>query len=190
MKRACALILVWDAVENLGTMGSLIIGLATIALLVWGTHRMFISRRKPNWMPGRVLAIVTLILIAALTLTPLNGGGTRLLSVVPHPGNIADSAYQVQVVGNIAMFVAFGAFLTLAAPVRLVSTVVVAAAVSLAIEVAQWVLATGRFADSTDVLFNTVGAALGYALSHALTGDRARTPSKADRSARSAITDG
>jgi glycopeptide antibiotics resistance protein len=56
---------------------------------------------------------------------------------------------------------------------RLAVTVLGALALSFAIEVSQALEAAGRFASATDVVTNTTGAALGYAMGRALRGQGA-----------------
>jgi len=68
-------------------------------------------------------------------------------------------------IGNILLFLPWGFMLTLRFPrtgwaMVLVST----AALSLAVEIGQAITATGRLSDVTDVLMNTVGGAVGFAI--------------------------
>jgi glycopeptide antibiotics resistance protein len=69
-------------------------------------------------------------------------------------------------VGNVLLFVPLGLFVPLRWPrMRDARRLLTAAALfSLGIEVAQFALGFGRRTSSTDVLLNTVGAALGYLL--------------------------
>ena len=80
----------------------------------------------------------------------------------------------VNIVGNVALFVPVG-FLAPLASRAIRSSVAVAAvgsALSVGIELAQLLMASGRTADITDVLLNTLGALVGYGVVTRLRGVR------------------
>jgi glycopeptide antibiotics resistance protein len=92
-------------------------------------------------------------------------GGERMVKLVPFvAADGAGASAPLEVVVNLLLFVPFGVYLGLLAPARRwwVHAGVVAGA-SLALEVAQYVLAVGR-SDSTDVVVNTAGGLLGLGL--------------------------
>lgn len=69
------------------------------------------------------------------------------------------------IVLNVIAFVPYGFLAALRWGRRWMTlTIVVAAALSTGIELAQYIEATGRFSSATDVVTNTAGAALGFAL--------------------------
>lgn len=77
-------------------------------------------------------------------------------------GYLVDIALQ-NLGGNAAMFVPFGALVAWVFPGSRTFIVLIAAlAFSAAIEIAQAVLNVGRSSDITDVIMNTLGAALGF----------------------------
>ncbi len=89
-------------------------------------------------------------------------GGERMVKVVPFvaTGGAGASA-PLEVVVNLLLFVPFGVYLGLLAPARPWWALAgVVAGASLALEVAQYVLAVGR-SDSTDVVVNTAGGLIG-----------------------------
>jgi len=92
-------------------------------------------------------------------------GGERMVKLVPFvaTGGAGASA-PLEVVVNLLLFIPFGLYLGLLAPARpWWAHLGVVAGVSLALEVAQYVLAVGR-SDSTDVVVNTAGGLVGLGL--------------------------
>jgi glycopeptide antibiotics resistance protein len=73
-------------------------------------------------------------------------------------------AALVQVVGNLLVLAAFGLFAARCWPTRFWPVIVVAAAVAVSIETLQYALDLGRVASSDDLLLNTAGAALAFAI--------------------------
>ena len=100
-----------------------------------------------------------------MVLTPR--GASRALDLVPFAdlaGHLGTASAVEQIGGNLLVFAALGA----AAPMRWPigwRVVALAAAGSVAIEIAQFVLAIGRVSSVDDVLLNVVGAALAAAAS-------------------------
>lgn len=115
------------------------------------------------------LFVVYLVLLAWVVLwkleVPQIGGATRNVKLVPFVASDGDGASQpVEVLGNLLLFVPFGAYLGLLAPTwarwRLVALTVLASG---AMECAQYALALGR-TDTTDVVVNTAGGVVGLGL--------------------------
>ena len=92
-------------------------------------------------------------------------GGDTMVKLVPFVRTAeAGPSAPVEVVVNLALFVPFGVYLGLVAPARpWWKAGLVMAGASLALEVAQYVLAVGR-SDTTDVIANTAGGLLGLGL--------------------------
>ncbi|SDY87432.1 VanZ family protein [Herbiconiux ginsengi] len=113
--------------------------------------------------------------VAVMTLRPGSGLGMRLNLV---PILFDGPASALDAVLNVAVFVPFGLLLA-AAAVRFRTTFVVALAITLTIEVSQYVADAGRTADINDVLTNVAGACLGWAVARtirAVAGRVARNP--------------
>ncbi|MGM7645991.1 VanZ family protein [Nocardia sp. JW2] len=138
-----------------------------VALLLWWRARAGIER------PIALLRSLTEVGIVAGTLpwvwmilTPT--GGTRTVSVVPLrdlAATLRELSFDtvVQIGANTAMFVPLGFLLPLRFP-RFAGTwrmLVVGAALSATLELAQYVLNIGRVSSVDDVLMNAVGAAIG-----------------------------
>jgi glycopeptide antibiotics resistance protein len=99
--------------------------------------------------------------VAAVTLTPLEGGGQYLNTVLGRDVGLTPASLA-NVLGNVALFVPLGALAVPALPrARPALLVLLAAGTSAAIEVAQWTAHLGRATDVNDVAANVAGAALG-----------------------------
>ncbi|WP_382307966.1 VanZ family protein [Herbiconiux sp. UC225_62] len=118
--------------------------------------------------------------VAVMTLRPGSGLGMRL-NLVPilfdGPASAVDAAL------NVAVFVPFGLLLA-AAAVRFRTTFLAALAITLTIEVSQYVADAGRTADINDVLTNVAGACLGWGIARGIRAvsarvSAARTPAPA-----------
>ncbi|MCS5716905.1 VanZ family protein [Herbiconiux sp. CPCC 205763] len=127
----------------------------------------FVSAARPTPLPARwaiPLVGVWAASLAVMTLRPGSGLGMRL-NLVPilfdGPGSAVDAVL------NVAVFVPFGLLLA-AAAVRFRTTFAVALAITLTIEVTQYLADTGRTADINDVLTNVAGACLGWAMARAI----------------------
>jgi glycopeptide antibiotics resistance protein len=122
-------------------------------------------RRAIGFASVDVGLVTTLGAILLLTLVQ-HGADRRSLILVPfvefHPNTVPGAAAQI--VGNVMMFVPIG----LLAPIRWPSLdspgriLLASATLSIAIELIQWIAATGRQSSVTDVISNATGAALGY----------------------------
>jgi glycopeptide antibiotics resistance protein len=113
--------------------------------------------------------------VAVMTLRPGSGLGMRL-NLVPilfdGPGSAVDAVL------NVAVFVPLGLLLA-AAAVRFRTTFVAALAITLTIEVTQYVTDAGRTADINDVITNVAGACLGWAVARAIRAVATRTAARA-----------
>ncbi|GEK20196.1 VanZ family protein [Cellulomonas xylanilytica] len=91
--------------------------------------------------------------------------GERIVKLVPFVATSgAGASSRSDVVANVALFVPFGLYLGLLAPAwRWWKVAAAAGAASMALEVAQYVLAVGS-SDLTDVVVNTAGALVGLGL--------------------------
>ncbi|WP_256794270.1 VanZ family protein [Terrabacter sp. Ter38] len=115
-----------------------------------------------------VLFAVYLVLLVWTVLWKLEVpwvGGDTMVKLVPFVRtHEAGPSAPVEVFVNLALFVPFGVYLGLLAPSRpWWAPVIVMAGASLALEVAQYVLAVGR-SDTTDVIANTAGGLAGLGL--------------------------
>lgn len=116
-----------------------------------------------------VLFMVYLALLVWIVLWKLDvpwvGGVQRVIKLVPFAATAGNGASAPsEVVMNLVLFVPFGVHLGLLAPSwpwwKIAGTI---AGASLALEVAQYVLAVGS-SDVTDVIVNTAGGLAGFAL--------------------------
>jgi glycopeptide antibiotics resistance protein len=133
-----------------------------------------VGATRPTPLPARwavPLVGVWAASVAVMTLRPGSGLGMRLNLV---PILFDGPASAVDAVLNVAVFVPFGLLLAVAA-VRFRTTFAAALAITLAIEVSQYVADAGRTADINDVLTNVAGACLGWALARTLRAVAART---------------
>ncbi|WP_207632168.1 VanZ family protein [Occultella kanbiaonis] len=128
--------------------------------------------KQPRAGGGRAALMASLFAVYLLLLVwlvlwrfevPWTGGGAlRQVKLVPFlPTGDADANTAREVVANAAFFVPFGIYLALFAPAwRWWQGVAVAAGASVALEVAQYVLAVGS-SDVTDLIANAAGALAG-----------------------------
>lgn len=150
------------------------IGLGTIATLLAAAY--FALSRRGALPAGEVsrrvmrgLLLWTLIATLALTLWPAphpgllpRGGRPNLVPVAAWFDAYFPRRTAAGAVGNIGLFVPFGALLLAAYPrLRIRRVVLVAALLSTVIECLQYVFAVGRISDVNDVITNTLGGALG-----------------------------
>ncbi|MGD8168501.1 VanZ family protein [Herbiconiux sp. P16] len=125
------------------------------------------SATRPTPLPARwavPMVGVWAASVAVMTLRPGSGLGMRLNLV---PILFDGPASAVDAVLNVAVFVPFGLLLA-AAAVRFRTAFAAALAITLTIEVSQYVTDAGRTADINDVLTNVAGACLGWAVARAI----------------------
>ena len=134
----------------------------------------FMAEGEPSRGGGRVLlfllfglylVLLVWIVVWKLQVPHIGGGELRQIKLVPFAPSACDGASELsEVVANVLLFLPFGLYLGLLAPTwptwRIVGTV---AGASLALEVAQYVLAVGS-SDVTDLITNTTGSLAGVGL--------------------------
>lgn len=133
-----------------------------VALTVVGLVRALRASRARRLAIGGVL--VWLAAFVFMTVGPGNGRGVRLNLVpfvVDGPGSAFDAVLNVLVVVPPGLLLATLGW-------RLLPVLVSALAVSLAVEVTQYVTDVGRTADVNDLLTNVAGAGLGWLLGWAV----------------------
>jgi glycopeptide antibiotics resistance protein len=142
--------------------------LLLVALIVFGVAR--------SWAPAPLSRRATALalggwLIALLFMTLRSAGSSARLNLVPDLGGRYFSAFDT--FANVAVFLPLGLVLA-AAAWRAVPVVALGMAVSVAIELTQYLLDIGRSADINDVITNSAGAALGFCLGWAIRRARSR----------------
>jgi glycopeptide antibiotics resistance protein len=115
--------------------------------------------------------VVYLVLLAWIILWKLEvpwvgaaAGLPRPIKLVPIvPSGDAGGSKPLEVVANVLLFVPLGLYLGLLTRWRWWAVLAAAAGFSLALEVTQHLISVGSF-DSTDVIVNTIGGALGFVI--------------------------
>ncbi|MCS5734420.1 VanZ family protein [Herbiconiux daphne] len=157
----------WGACQADATMLTLALNAAFAALLAALALVGVICAFEPSPAHrGRIaaLALIWLAAVLFMTLRPGTGLGVRLYLtplVVDGPGSAVDAVL------NVFVFVPLGLLLALAA-VRFRTVLLGALALSLIIEVTQYVSDVGRTADINDIITNVTGACFGWALATAI----------------------
>jgi glycopeptide antibiotics resistance protein len=148
-----------------------LIALLSGVLTWWRARRLGWRAALGATLPDTTL-LVALAAIAVLTLgQPLDPQVERV-NLIPFrdliwalDGQVEPAVAVTELVANVLLFVPLGSALAVRHPRASTWWIAgVAAGVSLAVEVAQAVMNTGRLADITDVLANTSGAILGTLL--------------------------
>jgi VanZ family protein len=126
-----------------------------------------LERALRNW-----LLLTSLTSIWLFTQHNPYGGSGRVVDLNPF-GDLRVAAnttgrYRDIVIANVALFVPLGIALAWRG-VRFTRALAVAAVVSIAVEVAQFVIGHGRVAQTGDVIVNVAGAVIGWAIFVALT---------------------
>jgi hypothetical protein len=140
-----------------------------VVLLVIAALRRSGGRLGPalGTVIAAILAWLSLAGIAELTLFgPLGLGADPRVELDPLVGarGWAGIAWR-PVIDNVTLFVPLGAGLAaLWCRRRVLTVLLVAALVSVAVETFQWAYPSGRIANTADVIANTVGAAIGIAV--------------------------
>ena len=145
-----------------------LVGAASIALLAWRSRALAL-RRALSLTASDAMLLVALGGIGLLTLgQPLQPQPDRI-NLVPFrdqiwaaQGLVDPALAMAMLVGNVLLFVPLGMALAFRWPGRGTWTLVLlATAVSVAVEAAQALMNVGRLGDVTDVIANAVGALLG-----------------------------
>lgn len=123
-------------------------------------------------MPGAVV-VITLSgwLVALLYMTLRPAGSLVRINLVPDLGGADFSAFDT--LANVAVFLPLGLILA-AAGWKALPAIGVGFGVSFCVEVMQYVIDVGRAADINDLITNTAGAALGWAIGWAIRAGRTR----------------
>jgi glycopeptide antibiotics resistance protein len=168
-----------------GLLGRSIVQASVLLVLVVVLAVVRSLRRRGRWRSAATVALcafaIAVTAVLLLTLRPVAEGLTvRTLHLDPIRGAWGwDSVAWNPVIDNVALFVPVGALATVVWWRRsAVSVWLACVGVSVAIEVLQFVVPTGRVANMADVLANAFGAMVGIVLARligARTG-RARDP--------------
>ena len=135
-------------------------------------------------------ALLTGAVMAVLAVTLGQGGNmgqSTAVNLVPGSGirtalnNTNQELGALNLVGNVVMFASVGLLLPVAIGLRWLSTVAVAAVLSILIEVQQLII--GRAFDVDDILLNTGGAAMGAVVGVALASRLQRREGREGRAA-------
>ena len=164
---------VWRAFDEVGPAAVLLL---PAMLLVASLVGAFVLRVSP--VLARVLAAgavaVALVLVLVMTMRPAAAGlGVRVEPLLdptvsleallrPSPGR---RLLRLEALGNLLLLMPLGAALRFLTGWRPAALLVVAVAV--AVETAQWALATGRVPDALDLVLNTAGGLAGVAMASA-----------------------
>lgn len=138
------------------------------ALVVIGLVVAWRARPIARWV---LIVALALWLIALLYMTLRPAGGLMRLNLTP----VFFLGYwsPFDTIANMAVFVPLGLLLAVAG-LRVLPALGTALAVSLAIEVTQYLLPLGRAADVNDLMTNVTGAGLGWLAAWAISRLRAR----------------
>lgn len=128
------------------------VGLVGVAIL-GGRRRSPAGSRRHKWMTG---AVVSLALVLTATLVP--GGEIEDSKLRLDPRSGLD---ELQAVGNIILFLPFGAYLALLRVSR-TKAILLSAGLALIIETVQFFVIEGRYAATSDVFLNAAGATFGH----------------------------
>ena len=118
-------------------------------------------------------------MVALLYMTLRPAGSVVRLNLVPDLGGAEFSGFDT--LANVAVFTPLGLILV-AAGWKALPAIAVGLAVSLTVEVTQFIIDVGRAADVNDLITNTAGAALGWAIGWAIRAGRTRRAQPTARS--------
>ena len=131
-------------------------------------------------MTRNLSLFASVALVAALTLTPIRGDNVIEVSEL---GDVLEAfsesntqfllGFLLEAAANILLFVPLGAALSLRG-LSLGKSATYGFLLSVAVEGVQWLVIPGRTTSLDDVVLNTLGAVLGYALFTRLTPMRVR----------------
>ena len=164
---------VWRAFDEVGPAAVLLL---PAMLLVASLIGAFVLRVSP--LVARVLAAgavaLALVLVLVMTMRPAAAGlGVRVEPLLdptvsleallrPSPGR---RLLRLEALGNLLLLMPLGAALRFLTGWR--SAALIVGAVAVAVETAQWALATGRVPDALDLVLNTAGGLAGVAMASA-----------------------
>jgi glycopeptide antibiotics resistance protein len=155
----------WEIFDRAGPEVFLfVLGVAVVASVLAAVGLRWLPVLTRLLLVGVVIGSVTLVLYT--TMRPTAATGTRLrpqVNPLPAFSAILDggpgSVVFQQALGNLLLVLPFACALALLAGWR--AALVSALVFSISVEAAQWVLATGRLAETADILLNVSGAAIG-----------------------------
>ncbi len=153
-----------------GPLSYLIFAALLLALTIYG-----VIRAARNSHRGRALVVIALgTWLAATGYMTIRARPARAarLNLIPFVGVGHDTAFDVLV--NIGLFVPLGLLLATLGW-RAVVVLGLALAISLSIEVTQYVTDLGRTADVDDVITDTLGASIGWGIAWAIARSRTRS---------------
>lgn len=142
-----------------------LVGSAVVAGAVYAVVQVI---RRPGHPVALFVLLWWAVLFLVVTQFPTNKGGTEHLNLMPfqafEPGdrNLTNAGTPTQFVLNILLTVPLGLLLPVVARWRLLPVAATGLAVALATETVQFF--TGRHADIDDVIANTAGVLVGFAI--------------------------
>jgi len=147
----------------------LALAIAAFAVLAWRLMRHPARRAVDETLRDLAVAAAAAIVIVVTLLTSSVFGEepqvrfvpfTDLVEALTGRGNLRLA--MAELIGNAVLFIPLGMALRWRVPaIGVLGVTVIACGTSVAIEVLQGVLAAGRWSDSTDVIMNTLGGAIG-----------------------------
>ncbi|BEE00420.1 hypothetical protein VAWG001_20340 [Aeromonas dhakensis] len=127
----------------------LLVFVSSIILRIHGRVKTFIiCTLSALW--GFIVILLTFI-------TPPGGGSNVNLSLL----DVSNKADMIDAFLNSMMFFPCGMLMSMV-NVKISSAIIIGALLSLLIEVMQYVLNIGRTSDLNDIIFNTLGSAIGF----------------------------
>jgi hypothetical protein len=150
----------------------LALAIAGFAVLAWRLMRHPAQHAVDETLRDLALAAAAAIVIVATLVTSSVFGEEPQVRFVPFvdlveavTGHGSVRLAVAELVGNTALFIPFGMALRWRAPgIGVIGVTGIAFAASVGIEVLQAIVAAGRWSDSTDVIMNTLGGAIGALL--------------------------
>lgn len=147
----------------------LAVAIVGFVVLAWRLLRQPAGHAVDETLRDLALAAAAAVVLAFTLFTASRFGGEGQVRLVPFVDLVAALAGRgslrvvlAEAVGNLLLFIPLGLALRWRFPaLGLVGVTGVGLASSIAIEVLQGVLAGGRWTDSTDVIMNTLGGAIG-----------------------------
>ena len=146
-----------------------IVALVAFGVLAWWLRRLPTGGRNHRLVSSLALGIALLVILTLTLMASRRSDEARQIMLVPFQNLIEALDGEgglrfalAELIGNVLLFVPLGMALRWRLPRFGVGGVtIVALLISVAIETLQGVLATGRWATTTDVITNTVGGLIG-----------------------------
>ena len=157
---------------SFGILAPITVIAVPFALFAWRLLTWWRSRFRPAWAAATTAGLdVGIVLVAleilALTMMPIGSGSS--LHLMPGSDILSEFAADGslwQIAGNLVLLAPLGLLVPLRLPAlrSIPRMTVVAFALSVGIELLQYLLHNGRVTSTDDVLLNTLGAAAGATL--------------------------